>query len=247
MPRLIENPNNAIPPDFASEEFAEARAELTNEAVDDAQAAQILANLWRITNNKDRAQWERQEEEDAAAAEEAQRLAAEENAQRQREQREEEEAAHQEERKKNKSKFNPIRDVGVPSDPVVIPDPYAVRKMAKGDYCELFYFTNNGIDEASRTVLEADPDALVMMPSQNGTNAWIPAAAVRNPKARVIKDEHLSWEEFNEAAPRMILSMRDNDWDPKRVNIATDGVMHEILSRERLCFYISRSRGVAGT
>ncbi|KAG2061335.1 hypothetical protein BDR06DRAFT_867424, partial [Suillus hirtellus] len=40
-----------------------------------------------------------------------------------------------------------------------------------------------------------------------------------DPKAHVLKDENLTWEQFNEAAPRMILVMRENDWLDDRIDM----------------------------
>ncbi|KAG1764340.1 hypothetical protein EDD22DRAFT_776128, partial [Suillus occidentalis] len=85
---------------------------------------------------------------------------------------------------------------------------------------ELHYFTNRGLEDAQLATLVAEPDAMVMLPSSEGIHSWIPAAAVKDPKAMpVVKDEHLSWEEFNEAAPRMVTSMRQFDWPEERVEM----------------------------
>ncbi|KAG1734828.1 hypothetical protein EDB19DRAFT_1896390 [Suillus lakei] len=97
---------------------------------------------------------------------------------RQREE-EEEDAARLEERKKNKNKYMPVVRGKVPSDPTILPLQYAMRKMKSGDYCKLHYFTNH-----------------IRMDSIPG----YPAAAVKDPKAApIVKDENLTWEEFNEA------------------------------------------------
>jgi hypothetical protein len=124
-----------------------------------------------------------------------------------------------EEQKKNKSKYAPVRDADVPSNPVILPCQYTVRKMKSGEYCELFYFTNNGLKEASCSTFSADTDTLVMMTSMDGSHKWIPAGAARDPKAHVLKDENLSWEQFNEAAPHMIGLMKENDWPEDRVDM----------------------------
>ncbi|KAG1816965.1 hypothetical protein DFJ58DRAFT_633530, partial [Suillus subalutaceus] len=77
-----------------------------------------------------------------------------------------------------------------------------------------------GLEDAKVSMLIAEPDALVMMPSTDGVHSWIPAAAVKDPKAApVTKDEFLTWEEFNKAAPRMILAMRIHDWPDVRVQM----------------------------
>ncbi|KAG1801126.1 uncharacterized protein BJ212DRAFT_87039 [Suillus subaureus] len=66
---------------------------------------------------------------------------------------------------------------------------YTTQKLKAGDYL-------------------AEPDTMVMLPSSEGLHSWIPAAAVKDPKAApIVRDEHLSWEEFNEAAPHMVTSM----------------------------------------
>jgi hypothetical protein len=49
--------------------------------------------------------------------------------------------------------------------------------MKSGDYCELFYFTNNGLKEASRSMFTADEDALIMLPTVDGLHKWIPAGS----------------------------------------------------------------------
>ncbi|KAG1811107.1 uncharacterized protein BJ212DRAFT_1524786 [Suillus subaureus] len=79
---------------------------------------------------------------------------------------------------------------------------------------------NRGLEDAKLATLVAEPDAMVMLPSSEGLHLWIPAAAVKDPKAvPIVRDEHLSWEEFNEAAPRMVTSMRQHDWPEERVEM----------------------------
>lgn len=215
MPLLAEDPNTAILPDFEADEYAEARAQLINDATDERQAAAMLANLWRIQNNADKLRWaDRLQEEEL----ERRRLA-EEEVQRQQTALAEQEAAIAEERKKNKSKYAPIRDIDVPSNTVILPCQYAVRKMKSGDYCELFYFMNASLEEAERTSFTAEEDALVMLPTADGLHKWIPAGAARDPKVQVTKDENLTWEQFNESAPRMVASMKQNDWPDDRINM----------------------------
>ncbi|KAG2060457.1 hypothetical protein BDR06DRAFT_871756, partial [Suillus hirtellus] len=199
-----EDPNEAIRPDFASDEYQEARQQLVEDGITAEQAARSLAALWTINNNTDKEHWAikqrqarlaRQREED----EEEERL---------QQRREEQEAARLEERKKNKNKYALLVHGKVPSDPTILPAQYATHKLKAGDYCELHYFTNRGLDEAKASNLIAELDALVMIPSVDGLHLWVLAAAVKDPKAApVVKDENLTWEEFNEAAPRMISMM----------------------------------------
>ncbi|KAG1893905.1 uncharacterized protein F5891DRAFT_1131121 [Suillus fuscotomentosus] len=153
--------------------------------IDDQQAAAILANIWHIQNDADKRLW-------TAKAEAKHREAAEEEAQHQQALKAEQEAAIQEERKKNKAKYAPIKD------------------MKSGEYCKLFYFTNSGLEEASCSTLTADDDALIMMHASDGLHKWVPAGTIRDPKAQVIKDENITWEQFNEST---------NDWPDDRINM----------------------------
>ncbi|KAG2357194.1 hypothetical protein BDR07DRAFT_1490988 [Suillus spraguei] len=91
--------------------------------------------------------------------------------------------------------------------------------MISGDYCELFYFTNSGLEEAALLSFSADSDTLIMMTSTDGSHKWIPAGATHDPKAQVLKDENLTWEHFNEAVPCMIATMNENDWPADRVDM----------------------------
>ena len=211
----MQDPNLAIRPDFTSDEHREAREQLVTDGLTDEQAARSLASLWTIANNMAKATWAQ-----GLERHEANRMRVEEEAQQQQQAlEEEEEAARREDRKKNKNKYAPVRRAEVPSDPVILPSPYATRKLKAGEFCELFYFTNKGLRDASKSALSSEPEALIMLPSANGIHSWIPAGAVKDPKAVVTKDENLSWEEFNEAAPRMITFMKTYDWPQDRIDM----------------------------
>ncbi|KAG1725658.1 hypothetical protein EDB19DRAFT_1643919 [Suillus lakei] len=189
------DPNDAVRPNYTLEEFQEERQQLIGEGLTEEQAIQSLTALWNVNNNAERACWAARLER----LEEARQQAEEDDTQRRQDLKDEEEAARLEDRKKNKNKYAPLK----PSD-----------------YCELHYFTNKGLDEAMASTLVAEPDALVMLPASDGIHSWVPAAAVKDPKAAPItKDEHLSWEEFNEAAPCIVVFMKMHDWPDDRVNM----------------------------
>jgi hypothetical protein len=177
MPILAEDPNAAILPDFEADEYVQAHAQIINDVIDDRQAAQILANLWHIRSDAGGHRWAHRIQEEARAAEEACRQATEAENQCRQAQLAEQEAAISEERKKNKSKYAPICNADVPSNPVILPCQYTIQKMKSGDYCEPFYFTNNGLEEASRSMFTADEDALVMLPTVDGLHKLIPAGS----------------------------------------------------------------------
>ncbi|KAG1811306.1 hypothetical protein EV424DRAFT_1349694 [Suillus variegatus] len=200
-----EDPNDAIVPDFASKEHQLARQRLIQDGLMEDHAAHSLASLWTIANNVAKERWATRQRQLAEV-----RSQKEEDEEQHLELlQEEEEATKLEERKKNKNKYTPLRCGKISSDPSVIPVAYAIQKMKAGNFCELHYFTNKGLNHAKAAKLIVELEALVMLPEANGTHMWVPAAAVRDPKAAAVtKDENLSWEEFNEATPQMISMMR---------------------------------------
>lgn len=90
--------------------------------------------------------------------------------------------------------------------------------MEKGLYVELWYYTNAGLDDALRSSNTTDDEAMVMLRQSNGTTSWVPAASARN-AARVTDDKDILWEDFCQAAPRMIVAMEEADWPQDRVTI----------------------------
>ncbi|KAI5984449.1 hypothetical protein EDD15DRAFT_2480468, partial [Pisolithus albus] len=202
----MNDPNLAVRPDFSSDDFAEARLQLTSDTVDDGQAARILATLWDIQNAKDIRRWNAHREEEDQMVRALAEQEAEEAAQKQRRLCEEAEAALAEERKKNKAKYAPVPDIEVPSGPVNIPAPYATRKLKKGEYCELYFFTNDGLAEAEAFNPSVDDEALTLLKADNGQHIWVPASNTRD-KSSVIRDEDLTWEQFGEASVRLLEAM----------------------------------------
>ncbi|KAG1843035.1 hypothetical protein F4604DRAFT_1960735 [Suillus subluteus] len=197
----VQNPNEAIRPDFTTQEHQDARQQLIDEGFTVDQAARSLAALWTLANNANKECWalERQCQHDAEQREE------DEEEECRQLLKDEQEAAHLEERKKNKNKYAPL---------------YALRKLKAGDYCKLHYFTNRGLEEAKVSILLAEPDVLVMLPAADGLHSWVPAAAVKDLKAPpIVRDENLSWEDFNEAIPCMIASMKMHNWPEDRVSM----------------------------
>ncbi|KAG0703489.1 hypothetical protein DFH29DRAFT_1042466 [Suillus ampliporus] len=214
---MLDNPNEAVLPDFTTGEHREERARLLADGVaNEDLAAHLLAALWTMSNNAAKAAWAEQAERAARVAEDTQHLADEQEQERQAALEEEQEAARKEEHKKNKAKFVPVATAKVPTVPVVIPLHYAVRKLKAGDYCELYYFTNKGLREARKNLVSSEPQGMILMSTEDGQQMWINADKTRNTKSVITKDENLSWEQFNKAAPRMINAMKQHEWPKDR-------------------------------
>ncbi|KIK36576.1 hypothetical protein CY34DRAFT_16293 [Suillus luteus UH-Slu-Lm8-n1] len=173
---ISHDPNLSICLDYAEAVYADAQLQLTNQNIDEAQAIIILRNIWVAGNNADKAQWQNQVEEDMEQRQHLECLHEEEQERQDQDRIDEDEAARKEDRKKNKFKYTSIPGLDVPMKPVIIPSAYAVHKLDKGEYVELWYFTNSGLDDAKLKAW-VDKDAMVMATLAGGDTAWVSAAS----------------------------------------------------------------------
>ncbi|KAG1799808.1 uncharacterized protein HD556DRAFT_1455260, partial [Suillus plorans] len=104
-----------------------------------------------------------------------------------------------------------------PDKPAITPCSYALKKLDKGEYVELWYFTNDGLDEASikKTI---DDDAMILSTLADGSTAWVSSASTRSARS-VINDENLPFEEFCQACPRFLTAIEEADWPQDRVRM----------------------------
>ena len=218
------NPFDAPAPNFAEPEFAAQHQLLTDSSIPEEQAVIILANIWQANNARDREAWchdqadQDQAQRDQALAEE------EENERRHQAEANLLDTARLEDHKKNKAKYNPIHDVPVPLGPIIIPCASAQFKIKKGGlYCNLWYFTNHGLKAAEKSAMSQDNlDYVTIQRDADDTCVLIVASATdlllsksrekKDDAFKPVADEDISWEDFLEATPHIIVSMKDNDW-----------------------------------
>lgn len=216
--RMTVNPSLLQCPNFALPVFAAARNALINDDTNQQQAIDRLRDQWTVFNIGERALWQQQVEADelqlqAQRQEEdndrALQLAAAQQAK---------EAEKAEERKTNHFKYLPFPDRPIPATPMFLPSPFATRKIAKGLYCELWYFTNDGLLHARKESRSVDDESMSLAARPDGSYSWIPTAASRD-SSSVKDDRHLSWEEFSIAVPRIITAMEAASWPEDRVGM----------------------------
>ncbi|KAI6094490.1 hypothetical protein EDD16DRAFT_1529106 [Pisolithus croceorrhizus] len=206
------NPHLATPLDFTSKRFCQAREQIIANGSDHDTAANQLALIWTLNNDLKKQEWDNQVCQQWLVAAEHKRQEEEEQERRQLEQDREREAALQEERKKYWHKHAPIpQDMVISSDPIIILSPIAIHKLHKGDYVELYYFTNKGLHNTESSMCSTDNDALALLQMGDGLHSFIPLAAAQA-KGTVITDKDLSWEELAEAAHRLTTAIRENEW-----------------------------------
>jgi hypothetical protein len=178
----------------------------------------MLQTIWVATNATLKAQWQLQLDEDALAAAEQQRLLDDANAQRLVAHALQEAAAAEEDRKKNRLHHIVIPDRPRPkraAEAVLVSD-FALRKLDKVQFVELYYWTNKGLADAKLKFLATDDDSMVPTTALDGSTSWI-AASVARPAAGVIADHLLSPLDFSRAIPRFIASLEQRGWDNSRV------------------------------
>jgi hypothetical protein len=219
MPLLID-PSSLRCPDFTQDIYMLARANLRNEQVDDAMAAATLAIMWTTINATEQAQYQLQVQEETARIEACQQEADGALALRAIEEAKEKEEQKKDERRRNKAKYLPVPQRGIPTQSPVIPSAVATHKLDRGDYVPLWYFTNKGIEDASRSFSLVDDDVMVIMKKADGTTSLIPASSANEEKG-LIKDQDLSWEEFTIASAHMIDAMDKAEWPQDQISMMT--------------------------
>ncbi|KAG5638381.1 hypothetical protein DXG03_004147, partial [Asterophora parasitica] len=149
-PRILVNPNEVTCPDFALPDWAAARGALISGTLDDATAIIRLTESWNANNFAEKAMWARQ-----LAQEERDRI----EAKLEQEQRDEE----MEDRKKHSTKYTPISENPPPDTMPIFVSPYALARLRKGQYVEMWYFTNDGISYAQHNSTMHDEDTMVQV------------------------------------------------------------------------------------
>ena len=226
MANLLRNPHEAIQPDFAAEEHAPQRQLLREGGLAEDQAVALLSNLWVTANLRDRAEWDCSQEQRALAQLEAEQAAHQEIERQRQEEEALREAARLEDRKKNKKKFAPVIDAPIPIGQVDIPAPIAVARMKKAEYVELWYFTNAGLRSAESSAIKSSKNnnSFILVHDEDTDAAtFVPASTAAAPSSSaLVEDEDLSWEEFTEAAPRMLAFMGLQEWPQDRIRMFLD-------------------------
>ncbi|KAG6370574.1 hypothetical protein JVT61DRAFT_11370 [Boletus reticuloceps] len=214
-----QNPHDVHPPDFHSDKYAPSRQNLVNTFhITQEVAAQQLLDLWRAQNVLDRQEWD--DEHEHVAAQELQRReqARQEREEAEHRQQEEEDEARKEERKKHRTKFLPFADVPPPLTIPITPSPLALRKLQKGEYIPLYFFTNKGLADAQSVSHSVDDEAYAVRPEgEDGLHAFVSIAAAKI-KPHIIVDQDLTWSQIDEATHRMLQAMKEAHWPADRVD-----------------------------
>ncbi|KAG2338447.1 hypothetical protein BDR05DRAFT_893607, partial [Suillus weaverae] len=175
-------------------------------------------SFWTMTNEALCIQWQDQVVEDDRLSTERKCLADEEDKHWRVALQLEEATMKADKRKKNHSKHLaiPMRPRPFTTNDEVLVSDFAMCKLDKGQYVELYYWTNHGLDNAAVNYSTRDNDSLVPSTGEDGSTVWISSASSK-PAAGVIADCNLSPADFNQAIPRIVAAFKDHNWAPERV------------------------------
>ncbi|PPQ86436.1 hypothetical protein CVT24_010142 [Panaeolus cyanescens] len=219
-PILVLDPNLAVCPDFTTEAHATSRLALTNLNLTEEQAVDFLKTAWQNENNAAKIVWGQQLAERQEAEEEEARVARENAEAKAAAEREELEAVAVELKKKYKAKFLPIENDTPMPDHLPVNYPHAVmQKLQKGEYVEMWFFTERGIRDTSSSLGASQPQTFSMTSAdEDGVIHMMPTAAAKVAKL-VQRDEDLSWEDFTGSYLRFLAAMRQTGWPEDRVKM----------------------------
>lgn len=212
MPRIVADPSLQICPDFSAPAFAPACEALALALGADRQAAiQDLTATWTTENIAQRVAWALQEEEDAAArrAQELddQNAAAAIQAQVD---KEADDALKELEKKKPKMHtFDMTKFIG--ADIMPHPSPYALERVKKFEYVELWYFSPEGCLDAAMAQRTSNEDSFGISRSDSDLMVLRPVSAVRASR-KALRDEDLAWDQMEIAATLLLRHMRLYQW-----------------------------------
>ncbi|PPQ87400.1 hypothetical protein CVT24_000164 [Panaeolus cyanescens] len=215
-----EPSNHTVCPDYSSDPYTATCQALISKGFTEQEAIDLLRASW--TTEDDAKQERRRAEQEAAkvAQEEAERVAREDAALKAAIAKEEADAAEKELRKKYKGKFLPIT-VGTPMPerpPIFLP-PSILQKLLRGEYLELWYFTDQGYDASAQTIYSAQDQTFTYTRDEDGSLQLVSAASLKTSKTPVLEDEKLDWGDFLTAYGRMIDAMEEAGWPAERITM----------------------------
>jgi len=234
MPRIESDPNLQLCPDFSSADFAAIRdaiALATNTTPDEAVAS--LTASWETQLASKKAAWADQEHADLLAREEAANEAREAEAllQAQLDKEAADDLREAEKKKPKMHTFSATKSIG--ADVIPRPSLYALERVRKFEYVELWYFSPDGCSDAANQRSSAN-DSYGISKSDADLVVLKPVSSVRASR-KALRDEDLSWDQMEIASTLCLRHLRQLHWPEP----ATDALAifwynlqnHELRSR----------------
>ncbi|KAJ7124799.1 hypothetical protein C8R43DRAFT_898856 [Mycena crocata] len=223
MARITRNPELDLCPDFAGPVFQAAHDAIVaaTQKTADVVISDFVAS-WQADWDAKKLAWDVQEKADQDARDLAEKDAREEEA-RKKAELDAELAAEQKEADKKKPKINDFdSNKGVGDAIAPRPSAYALRKLERFEYVEVWYFTREGCDDATATAsnhsVNEDAFAFAKVDDLVGIRPVAAAAQSKN----VVLDADLTFDQLLYARNSMLLSMSQYSWPEKHITALAD-------------------------
>lgn len=190
------------------------------EGIDKALVTARLSNAWDADNNTRREAWTEQVRKDEAAAAEARLTHKADKFQELEELRKEEEAEKKEKEKKKPKLKGFVANKPIGDTTQLHPLRYAIHKLDKHDYIELYYFMLEGCTEAVRLDWTITQDAFTFAKANNAL--LLKPMASHKPSSKVIPDEDLMWHQMSIAKTCLLHHMSQTGWPKPHVITLTE-------------------------
>lgn len=216
MPHIAVNPNNTVCPDYTSPDHTALRQPLVDNGSTNDIAAQLLTAIWNTQHTIDCQHWQAQVDADTATENTCRTQHKEEKKRLKEEAEKERVESEKEEQKKNKVKYTLIPNRPIPSQQPVIASISALKKLAKGKYVPLWYWSLAGIEAARSSFINSDTQMFTFIKDNNGSTTLTPTISERESNS-VVPDSNLLFDDFLIAIPHMIEAMGQAQWPKDRI------------------------------
>jgi hypothetical protein len=226
MPHIVTDPTLQVCPDFGSEPFGPTRDAVAAALhITPEEAADNLVASWTQQNTVLHAAWALQQEADAAL-QQAQEAAALLQAQAD---REAEDALKELEKKKPKMHtFSMTKSVWAN----ILPHPssYALERIKKSEYIELWYFSPEGCLDAALAQRTSADDTYGISGSDSDFMVLKLVASICASR-KVLRDEDIMWDQMEIGAALLLRHMRQNSW-PLTATDALSVIWYKLQNHE---------------
>lgn len=216
MQRISVDPNTLQAPDYTSAQLSAPRDALKAAlpTLTDEDAAAALLSAWQASHAQKLVEWAAQIGADTLQRDAVRQREDDERAERDARHAKEVADAQDDDRKKNRKKFLPLVPRMKTGMLARIPLPYATRRLEKGEWVQMWFFTPEGFKAASTANGRGDDDPMTLTRNEDGSLST--ATNVRAPKGTVA-DKDLSFEFFCLASVNMLDAMKSTGWAGERI------------------------------
>ncbi|KII82872.1 hypothetical protein PLICRDRAFT_180951 [Plicaturopsis crispa FD-325 SS-3] len=197
MAQIARDPALEVCPDFACEDYQVARDAMVQATPDstDKQAAQQLQVMWTKGHEARKAAWAAQEEADRQELEE--------------------------EAEKKKPKINSFDSGRMVGDVIAVrPSPFALSKLEKFEYVDLWYFTQEGCADAAENSRKVAEDAYSLA-KVDDFMALRPVSLFKASR-NVVKDQDLTWRQFSMGRHAFLRAASKASWPEGHISALAD-------------------------